>query len=119
MKIKTIALSILCALMLIMAVGCGSNQQTTNSGQTSFRGIITNVQEKTITVEPYDNQPEASNEELMVNIDIDASKKPANLEPGKSVSVSYDGNITSGTPAKVDTVYEINLVDVEGNIINN
>ncbi len=118
MKIKTIALSILCALMLIMAVGCG-NQETSNTGQTSFRGIVTDVQDKTITVQPYDNQPEASNEELMVNVDIDASKKPEHLEPGKSVYISYDGNITSGTPAKVDTVYEIKLIDVEGNLIDN
>lgn len=118
MKIKTIALSILCALMLIMAAGCGC-EQTSNTGQTSFRGIVTEMQDKTMNVKPYDGQPEAGYEDITVNIDIDASKKPEKLEPGKSVYVSYDGNVTSGSPAKVNTVYEIKLIDVKGNLIDN
>ncbi len=122
MKTKSIILTIVCLAMMIFAVGCDDQgtSSVASGSQTTFNGIVTEMNDSSITVQPYKGQPEADKaEKIIVSTEIDSSKKSSALEPGKSVLITYDGNISGGSPAKIDGVYEINLVDVKGNIIEN
>lgn len=120
MKIKTVVLSVLCVALMLLMAGCGCQSSDVSGSGASFKGIVTDMDDNTITVKPNKDQPEASKcEEFIVNTNIDSSKKPSALSPGKSVYVFYDGVIEGGNPAKISGVYEINFIDLEGKIVEN
>lgn len=121
MKIKTVLLGVLCAALLFLAAGCGCQSNTvTGSGETTFKGVVTDMDDDSITVKPNKDQYEASiAEEIIVTTNIAPAKKPPALAPGKSVFVTYDGTITEGNPAHIDGVIEINFVDIKGNRVEN
>lgn len=120
MNTKAKILGISCAAMMIFAVGCGEQTSTPKSdGDTSFKAIITQMQGEDIIVEPYKDQTESSKEKILVSTDISKENLPGYLAPGKTVIITYDGNITDGNPAQIDGTLEINLVGIKGEIIEN
>lgn len=120
MNIKTKILGISCAAMMVFAVGCGEQTSTPKAdAETSFKAIITQMKDDDIVVEPYKDQPESSKDEILVSTDIAKENLPEYLAPGKTVVITYDGNITDGSPAQIDGTKEINLVGIKGEIIEN
>lgn len=123
MKIKSIILSILCVAMLALTVaGCGCNSTQPSSDvsgvEKTFKATVTEMNDDTMKVRINNNQPEAEIAKF-AEVNINIEDKPEKLEPGKSVIITYNGEISESDPAKVTTVYKINLVDVKGNVIEN
>ena len=77
----------------------------------SFRGIITNVTEKTITVSVYENEEEfKSSDKIIVSLNVKSKDSTTKFKIGDEVKIFYNGEILESYPSQINNVYEIQLL---------
>lgn len=83
-----------------------------------FHATVLEVYDSSILVEPYEDEEETKSSDLfIVSTDVVSTHEVPALEKGSRIRILYNGDIAESSPAQIDTVFAIYLIDDNGELI--
>lgn len=115
MKNKKMLLLVLgAALIVCIALIIIFKPMTMNDiySEPNFTGVVTEVSDKAIIVSVDEGEDELkSSDKISVSLDVKLEDSMTHFDVGNEVRVFYDGVIAESSPAQVNTVYAILLIN--------
>lgn len=123
MKKVSIFIIIICFILSMM--GCSKDTKEIQKTQNYMNALINEINEGTINVTPIDNENANSNEKLInakniiINLDTVSNDIIPKLNKGNRIRIVYNEDSVTEDPLKIDIVFNIYLINEEGEVIPN
>ena len=96
---------VILVIFILMLSGCDRKEQR----RVSLKGQVLEVKEQYILIELLEEES-LSADKITVSTQVKDSQKVPDLKEGDCVKILYDGIILESYPAKINQVYEIQLL---------
>lgn len=96
---------VILVIFILMLSGCDRKEQR----RVSLKGQVLEVKEQYILIEPLEEES-LSADKITVSTQVKDSQKVPDLKEGDCVKILYDGIILESYQAKINQVYEIQLL---------
>lgn len=118
-KNKKIILSIIAVFFMIGTImAMFAVNGTVGSDKAYFNGVIKEVQESQVLVEPEKGTFQGSTDAIWITLNTVSPNLPKNLKVGDTIRIVYDGMIQETYPAQINGAYAIYLIK-DGEILPN
>lgn len=94
---------VILSLFMMLLSGCKETERV------SLKGQVLEAKEQYILIEPLEEES-LSADKITVSTQVKDSQKVPDLKEGDCVKILYDGIILESYPAKINQVYEIQLL---------
>ncbi len=110
MKKKNIVLMVFAVFFSM--VGCRRSMDYVISNEPDFAGIVKEVTEDYVVVTVNDDESIYVDYPIVyASLDVEQEDSCLDFRAGDEIQIFYDGNISDGDPAKVETVYAICVIN--------